>query len=94
MVDQITVLAATDAPPLKSYLRHIMARQNHQTCEQLDRIKAPTLILVGEETTTPRAPVASSSSVATSPPASRMRVWCSSPVPATASSGRKPRVTP
>jgi 3-oxoadipate enol-lactonase len=49
VVDQITALAATDAPPLKSYLRHIMARQNHQTCEQLARIKAPTLILVGEQ---------------------------------------------
>ena len=49
VVQEMIKLAATDAPPLKSYLRHIMARQNHQTAEQLYRIKAPTLVLVGED---------------------------------------------
>ncbi len=49
VVERNIQLAATDAPPLKSYLRHIQARQNHQACSELHRVRPPTLILVGEE---------------------------------------------
>jgi pimeloyl-ACP methyl ester carboxylesterase len=49
IVEKIIELTTLDAPPLKSYLRHIIARQNHQTTEQLHRIKVPTLIIVGSE---------------------------------------------
>jgi pimeloyl-ACP methyl ester carboxylesterase len=48
VVERIVQLAATDPPPLKSYLPHIAARQNHQICNELYRIKAPTRVLVGE----------------------------------------------
>jgi pimeloyl-ACP methyl ester carboxylesterase len=36
---------------LHSYLLHVQARQEHQTAELLDRIAAPTLVVVGEEDT-------------------------------------------
>jgi 3-oxoadipate enol-lactonase len=34
-------------PPLKLYLRHAIARQQHQTAERLHEITAPTLVIVG-----------------------------------------------
>ena len=37
--------------PLKSYLRHTVARQRHQTYERLGEIKAPTLVICGERDT-------------------------------------------
>jgi pimeloyl-ACP methyl ester carboxylesterase len=46
---QDTVLA--DLPPLKFYLRHVIARQQHETTELLLKIKAPTLVIVGSEDT-------------------------------------------
>ncbi len=36
-------------PPLKPYLRHIIARQNFNITDKLDRIVVPTLIMVGED---------------------------------------------
>jgi pimeloyl-ACP methyl ester carboxylesterase len=46
---KIVELAMLEPPPLKPYLRHIIARQNHNVTDKLDRIVAPTLILVGED---------------------------------------------
>jgi len=36
-------------PPLKFYLRHVIARQQHQTAERLGEIQTPTLIIVGDD---------------------------------------------
>ncbi|MGH7834026.1 MAG: alpha/beta fold hydrolase [Candidatus Binatia bacterium] len=40
-----------DLPPLKCYLRHVIARQEHETTELLPRINAPTLVIYGAEDT-------------------------------------------
>jgi pimeloyl-ACP methyl ester carboxylesterase len=40
-----------NAPTLRDYLKHIVARQKHQTAELLYRIRVPTLVVVGEEDT-------------------------------------------
>ena len=34
-------------PPLRPYLRHVIARQQHETTDLLGNIKAPTLVIVG-----------------------------------------------
>lgn len=38
-----------DETPLKCYLRHVIARQQHETLHLLDRISAPTLVIDGAE---------------------------------------------
>jgi len=38
-------------PPLKLYLRHTIARQQHQTADRLHEITAPTLVIVGSDDT-------------------------------------------
>lgn len=38
-------------PALHDYLKHVVARQRHQTAEHLTRIAAPTLVLVGDRDT-------------------------------------------
>ena len=38
-------------PGLEDYLRHIVARQEHQTADRLDEIRLPTLVLVGDRDT-------------------------------------------
>ena len=38
-------------PDLESYLRHIVARQEHQTAERIHEIAAPTLVLIGDRDT-------------------------------------------
>lgn len=40
-----------DRPDLENYLRHVVARQEHQTAERLAEIRAPTLILIGDRDT-------------------------------------------
>jgi pimeloyl-ACP methyl ester carboxylesterase len=40
-----------DLPPLKCYLRHVIARQEHETTELLPQIKAPALVIYGGEDT-------------------------------------------
>jgi pimeloyl-ACP methyl ester carboxylesterase len=35
-------------PDLENYLRHVVARQEHQTAERLAEIRVPTLIVVGD----------------------------------------------
>jgi pimeloyl-ACP methyl ester carboxylesterase len=51
-----TVMWLVDAfwsarPSLEEYLRHIVARQEHQTADRLAAIDRPTLILVGDRDT-------------------------------------------
>lgn len=36
-------------PTLQEYLKHSIARQEHQTTELLDRLKMPLLVVIGEE---------------------------------------------
>jgi pimeloyl-ACP methyl ester carboxylesterase len=36
-------------PSVKCYLRHVIARQEHQTTERLSEISCPTLVVVGSE---------------------------------------------
>ncbi|HYY55611.1 MAG TPA: alpha/beta hydrolase [Candidatus Dormibacteraeota bacterium] len=38
-------------PDLENYLRHVVARQEHQTAERLGEIRAPTLVLIGDRDT-------------------------------------------
>jgi pimeloyl-ACP methyl ester carboxylesterase len=38
-------------PSLEDYLRHVVARQEHQTAERLGEIDRPTLVLVGDRDT-------------------------------------------
>lgn len=38
----------SNPPPLKAYLRHVIARQMHETTGRLGEITAPTLVMVGE----------------------------------------------
>lgn len=45
-------LLADSRPPLRTYLRHVIARQQHETTQLLSLITAPTLVLVGEKDTT------------------------------------------
>lgn len=45
-------LSAVTRPPLRPYLRHVIARQQHETTASLHQIPAPTLVLVGSQDTT------------------------------------------
>ena len=36
---------------MEDYLKHVIARQQHQTAEMLDRITMPTLVLIGDRDT-------------------------------------------
>jgi pimeloyl-ACP methyl ester carboxylesterase len=38
-------------PDLENYLRHVVARQEHQTAERLAEIRVPTLIVIGDRDT-------------------------------------------
>jgi pimeloyl-ACP methyl ester carboxylesterase len=42
-------LIVEEVPPLKCYLRHVIARQCHETTDLVHNIKAPTLIIVGSK---------------------------------------------
>lgn len=50
-VDRLVRLFWDHRPDLESYLRHIVARQEHQTTERLAEIRSPTLVLVGDRDT-------------------------------------------
>lgn len=41
----------SNRPPLEHYLRHVAARQEHQTTAQLPQIEQPTLVVVGDRDT-------------------------------------------
>jgi pimeloyl-ACP methyl ester carboxylesterase len=38
-------------PDLESYLRHVLARQEHQTADRLGEIRIPSLVLIGDRDT-------------------------------------------
>jgi pimeloyl-ACP methyl ester carboxylesterase len=38
-------------PDLENYLRHVVARQEHQTADRLAEIRVPTLVLIGDRDT-------------------------------------------
>lgn len=38
-------------PDLENYLRHVLARQEHQTAERLGEIRVPTLVMIGDRDT-------------------------------------------
>src|SRR5205823_2093751 len=38
-------------PDLENYLRHVLARQEHQTGDRLSEIRMPTLVMIGERDT-------------------------------------------
>lgn len=41
--------SGADLQPLYAYMRHVAARQEHQTFDILHRIRVPTLVMAGEE---------------------------------------------
>lgn len=50
-IDRLFRLFWEHRPDLESYLRHVVARQEHQTAERLADIPHPSLILVGDRDT-------------------------------------------
>jgi pimeloyl-ACP methyl ester carboxylesterase len=38
-------------PDLENYLRHVLARQEHQTADRIGEIRTPTLVLIGDRDT-------------------------------------------
>jgi pimeloyl-ACP methyl ester carboxylesterase len=50
-VDRLFTAFWEHRPSLEEYLRHVVARQEHQTAERLAEITVPTLVLVGERDT-------------------------------------------
>ena len=51
VVKQFQDLIVDEVPPLKCYLRHVVARQCHETTDRVHRITAPTLVIVGSKDT-------------------------------------------
>jgi pimeloyl-ACP methyl ester carboxylesterase len=51
VVKQFQDLIVDEVPPLKCYLRHVTARQCHETTDLVHRITAPTLVIVGSKDT-------------------------------------------
>ncbi len=54
IVDDLVRAFWENRPGLDAYLRHIIARQEHQTAERLAEITVPSLILVGDADTSSR----------------------------------------
>jgi pimeloyl-ACP methyl ester carboxylesterase len=50
-VERLFALFWEHRPDLESYLRHVVARQEHQTAERLAEITAPALVLIGDRDT-------------------------------------------
>jgi len=51
VVKKFQDLIVEEVPPLKCYLRHVIARQCHETTELVHTITAPTLVIVGSKDT-------------------------------------------
>jgi pimeloyl-ACP methyl ester carboxylesterase len=51
IVKRFQDLVVEEVPPLKSYLRHVVARQCHETTELVAKITAPALVIVGSKDT-------------------------------------------
>ena len=49
LVDNFLKLRMAGIPPIESYLRHVIARQEHDTTDQLKDITVPTLVMVGSD---------------------------------------------
>lgn len=49
LVDKYLAVRLADLAPLECYLRHVIARQEHDTGGRLKDIEVPTLILVGDD---------------------------------------------
>lgn len=49
LVDRYLEVRMANNPPLECYLRHVIARMEHDTADRLKEIKIPTLILVGDD---------------------------------------------
>ena len=49
LVENFLKIRMSNLPPLDSYLRHVVARQEHDTTDRLKDIKVPTLVMVGSE---------------------------------------------
>ena len=49
VVKKYQELIVDEVPPLKCYLRHVVARQCHETSHLIHKIKAPTLVIVGDK---------------------------------------------
>jgi pimeloyl-ACP methyl ester carboxylesterase len=41
----------THRPDLENYLRHVLARQEHQTADRIGEIRTPTLVMIGDRDT-------------------------------------------
>ena len=52
LLEQRRQLSQESRAPLRPYLRHVIARQQHETTALLGQIMAPTLVIVGEKDTT------------------------------------------
>lgn len=50
-VERLFLLFWEHRPDLEGYLRHVVARQEHQTAERLHEIAAPALVLIGDRDT-------------------------------------------
>ena len=48
-IEKYLKVRLANLPPLEFYLRHVIARQEHDTSERLKDIRVPTLIMVGED---------------------------------------------
>ena len=68
VVKEFQELIVDEVPPLKCYLRHVVARQCHETTDLIHKIKAPTLVIVGS-----RIPTKAGPAVMWSPPKSWRR---------------------
>jgi len=51
VIKEFQDIIVDEVPPLKCYLRHVVARQCHETTELVRKIKAPTLVIVGSKDT-------------------------------------------
>ena len=51
VVKKFQELIVEEVPPLKCYLRHVVARQCHETTDLVRKIEAPTLVIVGSKDT-------------------------------------------
>jgi len=48
-VESFLKIRTANLPPLESYLRHVVARQEHDTTDRLKEIQVPTLVMVGSD---------------------------------------------
>ena len=51
VVDSLHAAFWRDRPDVENYLRHVVARQEHQTADRLKDIRVPTLVLIGDRDT-------------------------------------------